>query len=435
MAITSVAKNQSKIFYGWWVVVAAATMSWCGAGLHFYGFSVVFKAIISHFGWTRAVTAGAFSLARLEGGLEGPIVGWLIDKFGPRRMALFGAAVVGLGYILLSRMNSIVMLYVLFGLVISVGYGAGFTHAATAAVANWFVKKRSRALGFYTLGAGVGGATMVPLLGWLISQYGWRITLFVMGLATWVIVVPLSFVFRHKPEQYGYLPDGDSVAEEEPSKETEIAVSSDEMEVEDSPGEMDFTWREALRTASFWLVVLAGVPRLFGGSSVVLHAIAHLTDVGISDVAAAVALGSMLAMSIPGRLLFGWLGDRYPIRYVLIAAYALQAVGILMLSRVETIEQVYISLVVFALGYGGAIPLFWAIRGEYFGRKNFATISGLMQLFLMIPTMIGPILAGYTYDVTGSYYQAFILFVILYLFGIVILYFAKPPARKKNSRY
>ena len=428
------AKKQSKIFYGWWVVIAAATMSWCGSGLHFYGFSVVFKAIITHFGWTRAITAGAFSLARLEGSLEGPIAGWLIDKLGPRRMAFFGAAIVGIGYILLSRMNSIVTLYVLFGVFISIGYGAGFSHAATAAVANWFIKKRTRALGFYTLGAGVGGATMVPLIGWLISLYGWRTTVVVMGLATLVIVLPLSLVFRHKPEQYGYLPDGEPLAQDKPKEETELVVSSDEMEVEVRPGEVDFTWREALKTTSFWLVVLAGAPRLFGGSSVVLHSVAHLTDIGIPDVAAAVALGSMLAISIPGRLLFGWLGDRYPMRYMLIVTYFLQATGILILTHVRTIEQVYIALVFFGLGYGGAIPLFWSIRGEYFGRKAFATIAGFMQLFLAIPTILGPILAGYAYDVTGSYYQAFMLFVLLYAVGIVILYFARPPTLKNNIR-
>ncbi|MFC1933497.1 MFS transporter, partial [Chloroflexota bacterium] len=120
------------MFYGWWVVLVAATMQCFGSGVWFYGFSVIFNAILGEFGWARAVTAGAFSLARLEGGLEGPFVGWLIDKVGPRKMAIFGAVVVGLGYILLSRISALWMLYVLFGLVIALGYNAGFSHAATA---------------------------------------------------------------------------------------------------------------------------------------------------------------------------------------------------------------------------------------------------------------------------------------------------------------
>ncbi len=134
-------------------------------------------------------------------------MGRLIDKMGPRKMAIFGAVVVGIGYALLSRMTALWMLYVLFGVVIALGFNAGFSHAASAAVANWFIRKRGRALGLYTLGAGVGGATLVPLIGWLISQYGWRTTVVIIGVGVWVIVIPLSLVLRHRPEQYGYVYD------------------------------------------------------------------------------------------------------------------------------------------------------------------------------------------------------------------------------------
>ena len=434
MSIAPIDKKKGKIFYGWWVVLSAALMQWYGAGVWFYGFSVVFKAILSEFGWARAVTAGAFSLARLEGGLEGPFVGWVIDKMGPRKMALFGAVVAGLGYLLLARMNSLLALYVLFGGVIAFGYNAGFSHAGTAAVANWFIKKRSRALGFYTLGAGVGGATIVPLIGWLISQYQWRITVAIIGIGMWVIIIPLSFVLRHKPEQYGYLPDGEPPAEEQspPKDNSAPQASYIETEVETHPDELDFTWREALGTASFWILLLGAGARSIGMSSVILHEVAYLTDIGISEVAAAVALGMMVAISIPGRIFFGWLGDRFDKRYVLIATYVLQAIGIFILANVKTIEQVYIFLVVFGIGYGGAIPIYIAMRGEYFGRKAFATIGGLMQMFLMIPTVIGPIFAGYVYDATGSYYTAFILFALLYLVGAGVIVFARRPIKKRG---
>lgn len=139
----------------------------------------------------------------------------------------------------------------------------------------------------------------------------------------------------------------------------------------------------------------------------------------------------MVAVSIPGRITFGWLGDRFDKRYVLIATYVLQAIGVLILANVETIEQIYIFLVVYGFGYGGAIPVYIAMRGEYFGRKAFATIQGIMQMFLMVPTVVGPIFAGWVYDTTGSYYNAFMLFSILYIVGAGILPFVrrpKPPA-------
>ncbi|MFC2021557.1 MFS transporter [Chloroflexota bacterium] len=423
-----------RIFYGWWVVLAAGTMQWYGAGTWFYGFSVIYKAILSEFGWSRAVTAGAFSLARLEGGLEGPFVGWLIDKAGPRKMAFWGAVVVGIGYVLLSRMTALWMLYVLFGVVIGLGHNAGFGHAASAAVANWFIKKRSRALGLYTLGAGLGGATMVPLIGWLISQYGWRPTVVIIGVGVWLIVIPLSLVLRHKPEQYGNLPDGDLPTEGQSRSGVGVTpeVSSVEIDVEARPGEADYTWKEALRASSFWLLILAMSTRSIGMSSVVLHQVAYLTDIGISDVAAAASLGLMVAMSIPGRITFGWLGDRFDKRWVLVVSFVLQAIGVFIFANVKTIEQVYIFLVVFGFGYGGAMPVLFAMRAEYFGRKAYATIQGLMQMFLIPATIVGPIFAGWVYDTTDRYYNAFILFAILYLVGAGILPFVrrpKPPTR------
>ena len=433
MSVAPIAKKKGKIFYGCWVALAAATMQWYGAGVWFYGFSVIFKAIINEFGWARAVTAGAFSLARLEGGLEGPAIGWFIDKVGPRKMAFLGAVIAGLGYLLLARMNSLTALYVLFGLVIAFGYNAGFSHAGTAAVANWFIKKRGRALGLYTLGAGVGGATIVPLIGWLISQYDWRTVVAIIGLGMWFIIVPFSLVLRHKPEQYGYTPDGEPPAKKQPLPEDSatLQISSPKTEIEASPDELDFTWKEALSTASFWLLLVGGGARSMAMTSIVLHEVAYLTDIGISEVAAAAALGLMVALSIPGRLTFSWLGDRFDKRYVLIATYALQAIGVLILANVETIQQVYIFLAVFGFGYGGAIPVFMAMRGEYFGRKAFATIGGIMQMLLIIPTVVGPIFAGYVYDVTGSYYNAFMLFALLYIIGAGVIAFAKRPTMKK----
>ena len=259
-------------------------MQWYGAGVWFYGFSVIFKAILGEFGWARAVTAGAFSLARLEGGLEGPFVGWLIDRVGPRKMAFLGATIAGLGYVLLARMNSLVALYVLFGGVIAFGYNAGFSHAGTAAVANWFIKKRGRALGLYTLGAGVGGATIVPLIGWLISQYDWRTVVALIGIGMWVIIIPLSSVLRHKPEQYGQLPDGEAPLQEQtlPKESPPLQSSSVETEIKVRPEEIDFTWREALRTGTFWILLLGGSARSIGMSSIILHEVAYLTDIGIS---------------------------------------------------------------------------------------------------------------------------------------------------------
>ena len=186
-------------------------------------------------------------------------------------------------------------------------------------------------------------------------------------------------------------------------------------------------------TTSFWLILLASSARQMGMTSVILHQVACLTDIGISEVVAATTLGLTVAMSIPGRLAFGWLGDRFDKRYVTIVTYVLQAIGIMFLANVKAIEQVYIFLVLFGLGYGGSIPLYSAIIGEYFGRKAFATIRGFMQMFQLIPTVIGPIFAGYIYDVTGSYQNAFMTFALLYIIGAGVFPFIKRPTVKKKQ--
>lgn len=420
-------RKPKKIFYGWWVVAAAATMQCYGSGVWYYGFSPIFDALLKEFGWSRAITSGAFSLTRLEGGIEGPIVGWLIDRIGPRKLALFGGIVFGIGFVLLSRTSELWMLYVLFGGVIAIGYNAGFGHAGSTAVANWFIKKRSRALGLFTLGAGVGGATLVPLIGVLISQYGWRNTVFIIGVVAWLIIVPLSLILRHRPEQYGYLPDGETRVEEQVTRETEVTPHLSVAEKESQPGEINFTWKEALGTATFWLLFISWGARSMAMTSVVLHLVPYLTDIGISPVQAAIAMGLMVLLSIPGRLAFGWLGDKFDKRFLLMATLAISAIGVFIMAHIKSIVHLYIFLVVYGFGYGGAIPVYYAIRGEYFGRKAFATIQGIMQTLLIIPTVVGPVFAGYVYDVTGSYYNAFMLFVLLYVVAVVVIAFAKRP--------
>ncbi len=418
--------------------MASAFISFYGSGVWFYGFSVFFKPILTEFGWSRAVTAGAVSASRLEGGLEGPIIGWLIDKFGPRKLMIFSAVFVGIGFVLLSRLNSLVMFYILFIFVLAVGYNSGFGRATMVAVANWFIRKRSRAFAIYSLGAGIGGAVIVPILGWLIGNYGWRTTALMAGIGVWLLMIPAALVLRHKPEQYGYFPDGEPPEEEEKKGNTEAktargggAISTDEIETSRAHfGEINFTVWEAMATPAFWLLALGSAARGGAMTAIILHEVAYLTDIGIAPQAAATALGLMVLLSIPGRLTFGWFGDRLNKKYVYMASFLISSLGVFILAHIRNMEMLYLFLVVYGFGYGGGIPLLYAIKAEYFGRKAFATISGFTMFFLMGPTMAGPIFAGWVYDVTGSYYTAFMTFGVLYLLGAIPIFFLKRPMQR-----
>jgi sugar phosphate permease len=409
-------KKLSGVFYGYWVLLATAILHAMGAGEYYYGFSVFYTPIITEFGWSSAVTAGAFSLSRLEGGLEGPIIGWLVDKYGARKLMLFGLVFTGLGFILMTKVDSVLLLYLVYGGVLSIGHNTGFTHALTSMIAQWFIKKRSRAMSIYAVAAGVGGAAIVPLLAKSIGVYGWRITAIFCGLSYWIIGIPLYLIVRDKPEDIGLLPDNMKI-QEYPN------LSDKTVTAEDLGLEVDFTASEAIRTPTFWKLVIAEGFRSFILGSVVLHEIPYLISIGIPQGTAASILGLMITFSIPGRLVFGWIGDFYNKRKILIVLMAVQAIGIFILSEATNILYAYTFVIIYGISYGGAVPLLLSLRGELFGRKRYATITGLLAPFRMIGSIIGPIAAGYIYDSYGSYKLAFQIFTVFALLSSISFYF------------
>jgi len=445
-----VVRKRPRIFYGWFIVAAAALMMVYSSGVWFYGFPIFYKALLSEFGWSRATGAAVISLARLEGGLEGPIIGWAVDKFGPRKLAVIGAVIFGTGFLMMSMVqgisigpldvNALIVFIFLYAGVMSVGRNTGFGHAAMAAINAWFIKKRSRAFAIYSLGAGGSGAT-VFILAWAVNSFGWRPSAFLGGLGIFLICIPLVLVLRHKPEQYGYLPDG-----EEPEEVTVIttekqAIFGEMASTGTSPNlererrssgkvewaEYNFSVKETILTFAFWMLILGFGARSISMTSIVVHEIAYFTDIGIPLTQAGAALGGMVFISMIGRLGFGILGDFIDKRYLFIATYLLQALGILILDNVTGMATVWVFVVIYGIAYGGAIPLSFSIVGEYFGRKNYATIRGYMQLFLIPATLVGPIYAGLVFDITDSYHIAFVSFIVSLLVGTVFIFLARKP--------
>ena len=432
---------RGRIFYGWWIVLATWSMALYGSGVFFYGFSVFFKPIVTEFGWSRAATSGAFALSQAEGFLEGPIIGPLVDRFGPRVLILIGVIMVSAGFIVLSFVHTLPAFYLVYLILLAVGFNTGFFVAPQAAVGNWFVRRRSRALGLMTTAFGFGGAVMVPVVAWLVGSFGWRSATMILGAGMLVICLPMALIVRHRPEQYGYLPDGGPATVAEPSGVSEQETSAGQVKAgeevtEGIPGEVDFTLREALRTSAFWLLSGSFGLRTLAISATVVHQIPFLTDQGFSGTAAAGVLALMALMSVPGRVIFGFLGDYLNKRQLVFAAYLLQAAGLAILLTATSLEQLYLFTVVFGLGWGAPTVLV-ALRGDYFGRRYFATIAGVQQSIIAVGTMAGPVYAGWIFDTTGSYEIAFVTFIIAILLGAVLALFARPPklpARLQGSR-
>ncbi|MBI2304778.1 MAG: MFS transporter [Chloroflexi bacterium] len=437
--ISGISRTRPKVFYGWWIVLAGAAISAVNGGVYFYGFGTFFTPLVNEFGWTRTALAGAFSLSRLEGGLMGPMEGWLTDRLGPRRLMLFGAGILGLGFILMSRVNSLPFFYVVFILFLTLGSSFGMGVTISTAVANWFVKKRSRALGLTMAGFG-GGGLIVPLLGWLIAEYGWRAAAQMAGIAVWVVCIPLALVMRHKPEQYGCLPDGDTADTSPaspplPAREKRswlpfmAAIQSQE------ESEVNFTAREALRTAAFWLLAITLGLRIMVSSTVVVHLVPLLIDAGVSPQGAAVVLGAVGTISVVGRLFFGWLGDFSNKRYLTAFCFSLIVISLFVLSSTRTVAQAVLFVAIYAPAYGGTVPLMTALRGEYFGRKAFGTIHGFSGMVSMVGTVIGPIFAGYVFDVTGSYRLAFLIISVATALAIGLVLAARRPQLREGNQH
>ena len=426
--------KKKRIFYGWWLVLATATLNFFAGGTFHYGFTNFFNPIRNTFGWSAAVTSVAASLRGLETGGLDPVVGFLVDRVGPRKLMLFGWSVIGLGFLLMSRIDSLWAFYGSFFL-IATGMSFGFFLVMNTAIAHWFTRKRSRAITLIYIGSGASGL-LAPLLALSISQFGWRQTLVIIGIGLWVIGILLSLVMRHKPSQYGYLPDGETTATiYEPTPVPNPNSSRKMVEDASGPSATGFTAKAAVRTRAFWSVAFVFFFRQAGPSAVMVHIVPYLESVGVLTAIAATAVTGMTLCSLIGRLGFGFLGDFTSKRYLIAIALTLQTIGLVIFSfiDIDRIWLIVLFLLIYAPGYGGVIPLMPAVQADYFGTRNFGTIMGLMGVIHMLPGLASPVVAGWIFDVMGSYRLAWRLIAIFTVPGIPLMLLAKPPRARQEA--
>lgn len=409
-----------KLFYGWWMVLSAAILNIFSGASFYYGFTVFFNPIRESFRWSAEQTSVAFTFQRLESGLLGPIAGFLVDRVSPRILMVGGWMVVGLGFILLSHINSLWSFYGIF-ILLSIGLSFGSFVVTNTAVARWFDKKRSRALAFIYVGYGFSGS-LVPLLALAIKTYTWRPTVLWMGVVMLALGVPLSLLIRDRPQDYGYMPDG---VDTSPVTAEPIPRSPTQPEAR----QQEHTVREALKTPAFWLVSFAFLFQQLGTSAVMVHVAPYLESVGFSRTVASLAVTGVTLCSLIGRLGFGWLGDLVAKRHLIAASLALQAVGLFIFAfvRVDMVWLLVLFFLTYAPGYGGPIPLRPALQADYFGTKSLGTIMGLMSTISMVGGLLSPVFAGRVYDVTGSYHQAWMIIAVATLPAVVLILLAKPP--------
>jgi len=395
-----------RIFYGWWIVLACALIGLYVAGIGFFGFTAFIEPIREEFGWSYTQISFAASLRGLEMGVFAPLVGFLADRFGPRKLIFYGIITVGFGLILLSLTQSLAMFYGSF-LLLAFGAGGCTSVVTMTAVANWFHKRVGIALGVMSSGFGVGGF-MIPLIVMLIDLYQWRTTLIIFGVGMWALGIPLSFVIRNRPEQYGLFPDGE--------------VSRDQIPNPQSQGkEMEISLKEALKTRPFLYLNMAEAMRMMAIMAVITHVMPYLSSAGMPRSTAGLVAGAIPLFSIIGRFGFGWLGDIFDKRYVMSMVLCLISVGTLAFSYVHMKLVIFPFLFLFPLGYGGSMVLRGSILREYFGRDSFGKILGILMGSAAIGSIIGPTLAGWVFDTLGSYHVVWLVLSVLIGLTIVLI--------------
>ena len=385
-------------FYGWWMVAVGCGMRMLGGGFHLYGFTILFLPITQELGLTRAATSLVFSLARAEGAIEGPLAGYLIDRFGPRPMMLAGVILSGVGYMLLAGVETYYGLIGIYLGVISLSFSAGFMHSPMVLANSWFIRRRALAMTLISSSIGIGGTLITPLLAFSVQTWGWRYGAFLSGLGLILIGVPVALLVKRSPESMGLAPDGAAPEEKDATPVKTTRRSNGKV----NEGEIEFTLRQAMRTAAFWIMILATTTRVGVFNAITVHFVPIMVWKGASEQRAATLLATMALMSLPSHLLVGWIADHVSKPRLMAACMGVGALSIAFLAYGEGEWSLWMFVLLFTI-MEAIFPVGWATVGDFFGRKSFATIRGTMSFFYLWGPALGPVITGAIYDRYQSY--------------------------------
>jgi MFS family permease len=447
-----------KTFYGWKMVAAGSGIQFLQAALLHQAFGAYLAVLSVERGWSKTALAGAATLAPLEAAILGPVLGWIIDRYGPQGMIRSGAVIFGLGFLMLSQIDSLLGFYAAF-FVIALGSSLCGYFPINVAIIHWFEVKRARAMSLAGLGLALGGVA-VPAVAWCIQTFGWRWAAGLSGVLAIAIGFPLGRMFVHRPADIGETVDGLPAPASAPSSAVASAPApaptaaaaaasgaastqasaSAPASATASPSvvparpDNEFTLREALRTRAFWMISLGHGFALLVVQAVNVHAIAHMKEgLGYTVTEASLVITLMTLAQVGGVLAGFTLGDRFDKRLLSAACMLMHGAGLLML----TFSTGPAMLVGFSLLHGAAWglrgPLMQAIRADYFGRGAIGMILGISSLIIVFGQVGGPLLAGFMADRTGNYQLGFTVLALLSALGSLFFVFATRPTRSRAS--
>ena len=356
--------TEPQFFYGYIVVVAAFLIMMVMFGVY-YAFGVFFKPVLAEFGWTRAMTSGAFSLSWIVSGLLAIVMGRLTDRFGPRLVMTLCGFFLGLGYLLVAQISAVWQLYLFYGVIIGIGMGGAFVPLMST-VARWFVKRRGMMTGIVVAGVGMGSLIAPPVASRLIATYDWRLSYIILGSIILVVVVLLAQLLRRDPTQVRQVPYSEN--EEQGFK----------------PETEGFSLKEAVCTKQFWLVSAMFGCFGFCALAIMVHIVAHATELGISAASAANILATIGGMGIVGRVVLGTAADRIGNRQAFIIGFIFMSAALFWLMPATEAWMLYLFAAVFGFGYGGCATSESPLVAELFGLSSHGLIMGLLLSALQV---------------------------------------------------
>ncbi|MFC1593239.1 MFS transporter, partial [Candidatus Omnitrophota bacterium] len=389
------------LFYSWVVVIIVLIIGIINIGIYL-SFGVFFKSIEAEFVLTRAVTSGVFSIFALLCCVTAILGGWALDKYGPRRIGSIMGFFTGLSLLLTSQTTSHWQLFLSYSLLLSIGTGATYV-VLMATVSRWFIKKRGLALGIATSGGGLGLIAMAPFATYLISSLGWRMAYIVLGVIAWLTVIPLSRLLRKYPSEIGTLPDGirgipagTGILDKERIGQSKVPP-------------IGFSLGQALRNRNYWFLAIAWLLYGLCVLLVLTHIVPHATDLGIPLMEAAGVLSLTGCSNVLGRVIMGMLSDRIGRKVSAIICATFMAGAMIWLIWLCDLWMFYLFAVVFGFTYGGLDACIVALVGDIFGMRRIGVIMGTLSVTFQTGAAIGPFIGGLVFDVTNSYYFAFII--------------------------
>jgi len=411
----------SRFFFGYWIVAFAFLCLTICIGCGSFVFSLFVSPLQAELAWSRGEIMVGFTIFWVMMGVASPLFGRVLDRHGARRAIPLGAIVMGLGFLVVSVMDSLLLFYLGYVLV---GVGAaGIGPVPTSAiVSNWFRKKRGTAVGITSAGIGAGGFIMAPIVGYLLGAFDWRTAYLSMAIIVWVSIIPLSLLLvRTRPEDVGLHPDGALKAEEPRCTGVGNGVV------------WGFTLRQAAVTLPFWLIAVSYLLGNFSSMGGLQSQVPNLNDIGFPTATAAAALGAIGFGSGVGKVFFGWLCDRMQPRLASAIGLTLQCAAVLILLQLRSdspVALIWAYALLMGFGAGSWLPTMSMLVSGSFGLAFYGSVFGVVNLAQSVGTAVGPLVAGVMYDTMGTYRWAFMLFAALYAIAIpAVLLVRRPKAR------